>query len=138
MDISTQTLRILIPVAVAILAIIILIIDHRLRLRWRDPVRLFTWTQKKALIEQARARCEHKPMIWRRCREPGTEADHVIPWSKGGATELYNGQLLCHRHNRRKSNHRPGLLYRWRLQHRRRRYCVDRSQTTPFRARGAH
>lgn len=138
MDLSPQTLRILIALAVAAAGIIILLIGHRLRLRWRDPVRLFTWTQKKALIEQARGRCEHKPMLWRRCSEPGTDADHVTPWSKGGATELYNGQLLCRRHNRRKSNHLPGPLYRWRLQRRRRRYATGRSQAPSFRARGAH
>ena len=32
------------------------------------------------------------------------EADHVIPWSRGGRTELDNGQMLCKRCNREKSN----------------------------------
>lgn len=31
------------------------------------------------------------------------EADHVIPHSKGGPTEVFNGQVLCMVHNRRKS-----------------------------------
>ena len=32
------------------------------------------------------------------------EADHVIPWSRGGRTELDNCQMLCKRCNREKSN----------------------------------
>lgn len=31
------------------------------------------------------------------------EADHVIPHSKGGPTTVFNGQVLCQVHNRRKS-----------------------------------
>ncbi len=32
------------------------------------------------------------------------DADHVTPWSKGGATELENCQMLCKKHNRSKGN----------------------------------
>lgn len=32
------------------------------------------------------------------------EADHVTPWSKGGATDLSNCQVLCKLHNRSKGN----------------------------------
>ena len=90
--------------------------------RWRDPVRFFTGRQKQAIYLRASKRCEHKPPLWRRCPAPGTEADHVVPWSRGGATELWNAQLLCHHHNMRKSAHYPSLMYRWRLRRRRRRY----------------
>lgn len=33
------------------------------------------------------------------------EADHIVPWSKGGKTTLENCQMLCKRHNNLKSNH---------------------------------
>jgi hypothetical protein len=32
------------------------------------------------------------------------EADHVLPHSKGGKTDMFNGQVLCRHHNRQKSN----------------------------------
>lgn len=32
------------------------------------------------------------------------EADHIKAWSKGGPTDLDNGQMLCKRHNRLKGN----------------------------------
>lgn len=92
------------------------------RMRWRDPQRLFTWEQKKALIQQAGGRCEHKPPLWFRCEGRAEQADHIWPWSKGGPTELANGQMLCRAHNRAKSNLLPTFLYRWRLKQRRLRY----------------
>ena len=33
------------------------------------------------------------------------EADHIVPWSKGGKTTLENCQILCKRHNQLKSSH---------------------------------
>lgn len=32
------------------------------------------------------------------------EADHVTAWSKGGATDISNCQMLCQTHNRAKGN----------------------------------
>lgn len=50
-----------------------------------------------------------------RCQEEGCakiqynlsemEADHIVPWSKGGKTISDNCQMLCRRHNGMKSNH---------------------------------
>ncbi len=49
-----------------------------------------------------------------RCCAPGCdapaqwlEADHIYPASKGGATSLANGQMLCGTHNRLKADHTP-------------------------------
>lgn len=90
--------------------------------RWRDPVRFFTYQQKRQLVAQAHGRCEHKSVVWRRCLRPGTDADHVIPWSRGGGTVIENGQLLCRKHNKTKSNYVPNAFYQWRLARRRRKY----------------
>ena len=32
------------------------------------------------------------------------DADHVTAWSKGGATDISNCQMLCKTHNRAKGN----------------------------------
>lgn len=32
------------------------------------------------------------------------DADHVTAWSKGGATDLSNCEMLCRTHNRGKGN----------------------------------
>ncbi|MCJ0875180.1 HNH endonuclease [Streptomyces sp. AP-93] len=112
----------LVCLAVAALGILCLAIGVGRKRRWRDPTRLFTWSQKQQLIRQANGQCEHKPPLWFRCPTAGTEADHIYPWSRGGPTELWNGQLLCRRHNRRKSNRVPSPLYRWRLARRRQKH----------------
>lgn len=41
------------------------------------------------------------------------EFDHVIPFSKGGATTVQNLRLLCRTCNRKKSNSMDGLLRKW-------------------------
>lgn len=89
---------------------------------WRDPQRLFDAQQKRIIHDRAGRRCEHKPMLWRRCPRPGTQADHVFPHSKGGPTSIGNGASLCPAHNREKSARVPTRLYIARLEHRRRRY----------------
>jgi hypothetical protein len=53
---------------------------------------------------------------------PAAEADHIYPWSRGGATVVSNGQALCRAHNRRKSNLRPPWWYVLALERRRAAY----------------
>ncbi|WP_314191936.1 HNH endonuclease signature motif containing protein [uncultured Arthrobacter sp.] len=116
---------VLLCLGVAFVASLLLAADLGRRRRWRDPQRLFTWEQKRALLARAGHRCEHKALLGYRCRATDRlEADHVVPWSRGGPTQLWNGAVLCHRHNRNKSNTIPTALYRWRLVHRRRRYAL--------------
>ena len=63
-----------------------------------DKLRDFTESQRKQIF----ARDNHK------CVECGSEekleADHKLPWSKGGETTVDNGQTLCEYHNRSKSD----------------------------------
>lgn len=89
------------------------------RYRERDHRRTFSSYQKSILVSRAGGRCEHKHPLWIRCVRPGSHADHVIPWSKGGPTAAFNGQWLCRRHNLRKSALYPSPFYRWRLARRR-------------------
>ncbi|QNE18100.1 HNH endonuclease [Kribbella qitaiheensis] len=119
---AMRTDRLIICLAIAAFGILVLAAITGHERRRRDPMRFYSWPEKQLLIRQANGRCEHKPPFWRRCPAQGTQADHVVPWSRGGPTELWNGQLLCHRHNKRKSNRVPGPLYRWRLQRRRAKY----------------
>lgn len=107
---------------IAVIGLIVMRVLHLHDLAQRDPQRLFDMEQKHQLRIQAKSRCEHKPLIGRRCAARGTQADHIVPWSKGGPTRIWNGQLLCTRHNRTKSNLMPSRFYRQRLARRRRRY----------------
>jgi hypothetical protein len=43
----------------------------------------------------------NKTRIWKHSE---MDADHVTPWSKGGATTIKNCQMLCKTHNRAKGN----------------------------------
>jgi hypothetical protein len=117
-----QTHLLIICLATAAAGILVLATVTGRQRRWRNPVRFYSWPDKQLLIRQANGRCEHKSPLWRRCSSRGTEADHIVPWSRGGQTALWNGQLLCHRHNKQKSNRVPSALYRWRLQRRRTKY----------------
>lgn len=59
---------------------------------------------KEALLVRARGRCRQPgcdaPLAW-------LQADHLIPWSRGGATALANGQILCDAHNKLKRDRPP-------------------------------
>lgn len=86
--------------------------------RWwpRDRQRIFTPEQRRYIHRRAGYRCEHHWVGVLRCRKRARlEADHIMPWSRGGRTSLDNGQSLCRRHNRSKSNRIPSMAYRLRL-----------------------
>src|SRR5215211_3393952 len=66
-----------------------------------DARRLFSPSQRRALYWAANGKCE----------ECGTEldpknwhADHDLPYSKGGATDVINGRALCPSCNLAKGN----------------------------------
>jgi HNH endonuclease len=89
----------------------------------RDPRRTFSRAEKVALLERAGHRCEHHSWLLGRCRETeALQADHVHPHSRGGATDVANGQALCRRHNRGKAARVPWGWELARMQRRRRAY----------------
>ncbi len=70
-------------------------------------LRTFDDTDKRELYEMCGGICcrcaeENREKTHYEIEE--MEADHIVPWSKGGKTVLENGQMLCVEHNRRKSN----------------------------------
>lgn len=87
----------------------------------RDPQRMFSAAQRVAIFRRAGNRCEHKATFGR-CTAGPTHADHIYPWSKGGATTLANGAALCARHNLSKGARTPSGIYKWRLERSRRSY----------------
>ena len=80
-------------------------------------VRVFDDTTKKSVyatqtaqaVTKAVSNCPHcamghdanKNKIW---RQADMDADHVSAWSKGGATDIKNCEMLCKTHNRAKGN----------------------------------
>lgn len=120
---TEDLVNLLVSLTIAAIGITGLVMIAERRRRWRDPLRLFSGQQKRELLVRAGDRCEHKSPLWRRCRQTRwLEADHIRPWALGGRTELWNGQILCHRHNRRKAARFTTPIYRWRLERRRREY----------------
>ena len=70
-------------------------------------LRAFSDAQKREIYEKQGGVCANK-----KCMKTGhqfkideMEADHIIPWSKGGKTEISNCQMLCRECNRAKSDH---------------------------------
>lgn len=87
-----------------------------------DPVRMYPSSVRAEVFARAGGQCEYTGWAWQRCRAKAEHADHIIPWSKGGATSLQNGAASCAHHNTSKG---AKLLTRGQLralERRRRRY----------------
>lgn len=96
----------------------------------KDPQRLFTKQQRVAGYARCGARCEHKNILWFRCgNKQMLQGDHIYPHSKGGATIESNLQMLCQKHNGRKSAMVPSRFYIKRLERRRRSYFPSNYST---------
>ena len=63
-------------------------------------IRTFTEQQKREVYESQKGIC---PICNKEYKFEQMEADHIIPWSKGGKTLKENCQMLCRADNRKKS-----------------------------------
>ena len=87
--------------AVAVVAIIAAVRAVRARMPVsQDPQRMYSSDQRKEAFRRAGGQCEYTGALpWSRCRKPAEHADHLYPWSRGGATTLVNCVASCARHN---------------------------------------
>ena len=68
----------------------------------KDETRFFTPAQREIIWGSSdEKRC---CVCGRKLEWSDFEVDHVVPWSKGGKTELSNAALICKRDNARKGN----------------------------------
>lgn len=58
----------------------------------KDPQRLFTKDQKAVIFRLGKGICAG---CGKKLSEDDFEADHIVPHSKGGKTQIANGQILC-------------------------------------------
>lgn len=68
--------------------------------RWLS-IRSFSPSEKRSAYERQKGVC---PICHKTFKIEEMEADHIIPWSKGGHTNSDNCQCLCKKCNRDKSN----------------------------------
>ena len=88
-----------------------------------DAQRRFSAAQRRVILSRAGSRCEHCSWLDGRCQTTeSSQADHVHPHSRGGATAVENGQALCRRHNKQKATRVPSTRELERLARRRQAY----------------
>jgi len=113
----------IVPLAIAMVALGFPAVGRRPRSSKRDPWRLFKFAARATVMERAGHRCEAPLLLaWGRCSALATDADHIMPWSRGGPTVVSNGQALCRGHNRAKAAFEPPWWYVLGLERRRRAY----------------
>jgi len=64
-------------------------------------LRSFTDSEKRTLYERQKGIC---PSCNKYFEYEQMQGDHINPWSRGGKTQLSNGQMMCTKCNQRKSN----------------------------------
>ena len=64
-------------------------------------IRKFSEKQKRIAYEKQKGICK---ICKKHFEIEDMEADHIIPWSKGGKTSTDNCQMLCMKCNREKSD----------------------------------
>ena len=68
------------------------LLSHVDNLPLKDPKRNFDDAQRQVIYRRDKGICQK---CGKKCEWNEWEADHIIPWSKGGKTEIENGQVLC-------------------------------------------
>ena len=62
----------------------------------KDNQRLFTHEQRMAIYRRDKSLCQLRVKCdGIKCEWDAWEADHIIPWSRGGKTTVENGQVAC-------------------------------------------
>jgi hypothetical protein len=75
----------------------------------KDDQRLFSHEQRLAIFRRDKGLCRIKLKCEGvKCEWDAWEADHILPWSKGGKTLVSNGQVGCLECNTAKSNRWTG------------------------------
>lgn len=71
------------------------------KLPLKDSQRSFDEAQRQVIYRRDKGICQK---CKKHCDWNDWEADHIVPWSKGGQTEIENGQVLCPSCNSSKSD----------------------------------
>lgn len=77
------------------------LISHVSNLPLKDDRRNFDEAQRQVIFRRDNGICK---ICGKKCEWNEWEADHITPWSKGGKTEIENGQVLCPSCNSKKSD----------------------------------
>lgn len=77
------------------------LLSNVMNLPQKDPKRNFDEAQRQVIFRRDKGICK---CCGKECEWNDWEADHIVPWSKGGETKVENGQVLCPSCNSKKKD----------------------------------